>query len=458
MKKINSTVYLLSLGFVMFICQVIPTTALAQNASLPDSLTLSEAIQIAAKENPKVKAAGFQEESTSSQVIEARSGFFPRIDFIETFNRTNNPMWAFGAKLNQGVITQADFNPETLNDPDDISNFASAVSMAWTVYDGGRTRINWKQAHHSQTIASLMLKQTKQNVITQTAKAYIGMLLAEKHLMVIDQSLDIARANLKMVGSRFENGFVVKSDFLRAKVRTAELEQERLQAESQVKIAEATLNAVMGYTDDRTLQLVSPFSQCIETTGSIGDWTKMALSSRPDLERLSYQEEIAKEEIDKARAEHFPNLKLIGNYEINSEDFSDTEDNYTVGALMQVNLFSGNRISSKAKSAKSTLRSAQALRKNLELVICVQVRESFLNTQSAWKRIQVAQRVVEQAKESMRIVKNRYQNGLLTIVDLLDAELTHQKSQTNHFKALHDYKVARINLALAAGIIDTNYK
>ncbi len=457
MKQINSTAFLLAIVFVLLAFQVFSVTASAQHAALPVSLTLSESIQIAAKENPKVKAASFQEEALRSQVVQAQSGFFPVIDFTETYNRTNNPMWAFGTKLNQEVITAADFNTETLNDPDDISNFASAVSMTWTVYDGGRTKINWKQAQHNHIIASLVLKQTIQDVIAQTAKAYIDMLLAQKHLMVIEQSLDIAKANLKMVGSRFASGFVVKSDFLRAKLRVAELEQQRLQSESQVKVAEAILSATMGYTDDRPLRLVSPLNRCVETTGTVGDWTEIALTRRPDLEKLSYQEDIAKAEINKAHAEHFPDLRLIGNYEINSEDFSDTGDNYTVGAVMRVNLYSGNRISSKTKSAKSSLRSAQALRKNLELMIRVQVRESFLNTKSAWQRIVVAQDAVEQAKESMRIVKNRYQNGLLTIVDLLDAELTQQKSQTNHYKALHDYKVARINLAQAVGTIDTDF-
>jgi outer membrane protein TolC len=203
---------------------------------------------------------------------------------------------------------------------------------------------------------------------------------------------------------------------------------------------------------------VSALSQCEETTGLLADWIKNALSNRPDLEMLVYREEIAKEEIDKARAEHFPHLRLVGNYEINSEDFTDSNDNYAVGAVMQLNLYSGSRISAKEKSAKSNLRSSEALRNNLELMIRVQVRESFLTTQSAWQRIDVARRAVQQAKENLRIVKNRYNNGLLTIVDLLDAELTQQQSQTNHFKALYDYNVARIELARAAGIIDTNYK
>lgn len=458
MKQTNFTVFLLAQAFVIFVFQMVPITAAAQNAPLPESLTLSKSIQIAVKENPKVKAARFQEASFTSQVIQARSGFFPQVDFTEAFNRTNNPMWAFGTKLNQGVVTQTDFNPETLNDPDDINNFTSAFSVAWTIYDGGRTKINWRQAQHNQTIASLMLKQTRQNIIAQTAKVYIGLLLAQKNLVVIEQSLGIAEANLKMVRSRFESGFVVKSDFLRAQVRMAELEQQRLQAESRVRVVQATLNAAMGRADDRPLHLVSPLNQCVENKESIADWIEIALSNRPNLEKLRYQEDIAKEEIHKARSEHFPDLKLIGNYEVNSEDFSDAKDNYTLGAVMRVNLFSGNRISSKTESAKSMLRGIQELRKNLELVIRVQVRESFLYTQSAWKRIRVAQTAVEQAKEGMRIIENRYKNGLLTIVDLLDAELTHQEARTSHFKALHDYKVARINLAQAVGTIDTDYK
>lgn len=458
MKQVNCKVFLLVQTFVMLLLQAMPIIAVGQNAPPLQILTLSESIQMAVQENPTIKAARFHEESLRPQAVQARSGFFPQVDFTETFNRTNSPMWAFATKLNQGVITQTDFNPEMLNEPDDINNFASAVSMTWTVYDGGRTKTDWKQAQHNQTIASLMLKQIRQNVIAQTAKAYIGMLLAKKNLLVINQSLDISETNLKMVRSRFTSGFVVKSDLLRAQVRVAELQQQHLQAESQVKVAQSMLNAAMGHTDDRPLHLVTVLEQCIETKGSIAEWTKIALSNRPDLEKLRYQEDIAKEEIDKTRADHFPDLKLVGNYEINSEDFSAGEDNYTVGAVMRVNLFSGNRISAKTKSARSTFHSSQELRKNLELLVRVQVSEAFLNTQSSWQRIHVAQTTVEQAEEGMRIVKNRYQNGLITIVDLLDAELTHQKSRTNHFKALHDYKVATINLAQAVGVIDTDYK
>jgi outer membrane protein TolC len=141
-----------------------------------------------------------------------------------------------------------------------------------------------------------------------------------------------------------------------------------------------------------------------------------------------------------------------------TEDFSDTADSYTVGAMVQLNLFSGNGISAKTKAAKSDLKKVNTMYTVLTQGVEVQTREAYLSAQSAWQRISVAEHAVTQSEEGLRIVMNRYQSGLLTIVDLLDAQVADQQARTLHFKALHDYKVARIKLAAAAGIIDPNFQ
>jgi outer membrane protein TolC len=176
------------------------------------------------------------------------------------------------------------------------------------------------------------------------------------------------------------------------------------------------------------------------------------------MENLRLEEEIAKKEVDKSRAGHYPDVNLVGNYEINSEDFSDSADNYTLGAVVRVNIFSGNRISEETKAAKSMLGRVHEMQKSIELGIKVQAREAFLKAKSARERIRVAKIAVDQAEEGLRIVNNRYNNGLLTIIGLLDAELARQQAHTNYFKALHDYKVARIELALASGTIDADFQ
>ena len=319
------------------------------------------------------------------------------------------------------------------------------------------TKTARSEAKQNQEIASMMLERTRQKVVAQTATAYVGLLLAQKNVAVVNQALETANANLTMIESRYNNGFVVKSDLLRAMVRIADLKQQHLQAESRVKVAKAMLNASMGSPEDTPLNPVTPFRVEAEIKGEIEDWIHTALANRLDLKTLQQQEEMARKEIDKSRAGHFPDLRLVENYEIDSQDFSDTADNYTIGAVLKVNLFSGYHITGKTQAAKSFLNRMQEIRRAMDLGIRVQTREAFLKARSSWKRIRVAQTATDQAEEGLRIVKNRYNNGLLTIVGLLDAELARQQAHTNYFTALHDYKVARIDLALASGTIDTDF-
>jgi outer membrane protein TolC len=367
-------------------------------------------------------------------------------------------MWAFGTKLNQEQITQQDFDPARLNDPDPINNFASTLSLNWSIYDSGQTRHGLKQAEIAKKITALMLDRTRQQVIAQTVAAYVGLLLAQNNLAVIEQTLETARAHLKMVRARFENGFVVKSDLLRAQVHIADLEQQQLQAESQVQVARSYLNAAMGVPIESMFRLSSPIEGGKEVDGSLENWMEKALSLRPELKQLQNQEMIAQEEISKSKAAHLASIYLMGNYEFNTEDFNEWGDNYTVGAMVNLNIFSGRRLSARTVQARAALNEVGARQADLKQGILVQTRQAFLQAQSARKRILVAASAVNQAEETLRIVRNRYETGLLNIVALLDAELALQHARTNHFKAVHDYKVAATQLALAAGTIDENFQ
>jgi outer membrane protein len=302
------------------------------------------------------------------------------------------------------------------------------------------------------------LLRGKQQVLARTATAYVGMMLASENLNVVLRAEETALAHLKVVEDRFRGGLAVKSDVLRAQVRIGDLEQQRLQAESQVKVAEAMLKAIMGRSDDRPLKLVAPFKKCRPTQGLLSEWIARALNLRPDIKKLALQEEIAAKEIDRAKAGHWPTLALQGSYDINTEDFSESADSYTVGAVLKLNLYSGERISAQAAAAKAMLARIKNLRKALALGVRVETQKAYYQAQSTWQSIQLAQTVVDQAEEGLRIVGNRYQSGLLTIVSLLDAQVTFQQALTQQFKAMHDYKVARIELALAAGEIDENFQ
>lgn len=421
-------------------------------------LSLSDAVKRALENNPKTKAALFEAEASRSRITQARSGLLPQIYLNETFNRTTNPMWAFGTKLNQENIARSDFDPVRLNNPDDINNFITSVTIDWTFFDGGRTWIGLKQAKLENEASFLMMERTREEVIGQAATAYFGLLLADEHLDLIRQILDAAKAHSNMAKSRFENGLTVKSDFFRAQVRVSELEQELFSAESNVLIAKAMLCSVMGLSQCNSFETTTKLDEEAGTEEQVDKLVETALSNRKDLRQLLFQESMAEEEVSKSLAGHLPSIHLIGNYEVNSEAFSDTADNYMVGAVMRFNLYSGQRISGKTMEARALLEKIRAIKHELELGINVQVRQAYYHAKSSWKRIQIARESILQAEENLRIIRKRYENGLLTIVNLMDAESALKQSRTNHLRALHDYNISTTQLQLAAGTINDSTK
>jgi outer membrane protein TolC len=306
------------------------TLLAAQTERRDTPLALQEAIKIGVAKNPKITAVRSQVDASVARISQTRSAFFPRVDISESFNRTTNPMWAFGTKLNQEIITLEDFDPAKLNDPEAIDNFATTLSVTLPLYERGQIRSGLKQAKLDHKAVSRLEDRIRQQVIVDVVVSYTGVLLAQEQLQVVIQTLKTARAHYDMVRSRFQSGLVVKSDLLRAEVRIAELEQERLQAQSQVEVARAALNAAMGVEIDRSFHLVTALERVAEAPGSLENWISSSLENRPDLQQMQFQERMAEEEVKKAKAAHLPGLYLSGSYEINSEDFSETANNLSL--------------------------------------------------------------------------------------------------------------------------------
>jgi outer membrane protein TolC len=434
--------------------------ALPAGAAADDSvpLTLPEAIRNGLLNHPRVAEASARQEASAAKVTAARSGFLPRVEVSESFNRSTNPTWAFGTKLNQEVISREDFDPARLNDPEAINNFATILSVTLPLYDRGRTGIGVKQARLEENATSYAKERVRQEIIRDVVEAYLGVLLSEASLDVVHRSLDSSRANLQMVQSRFRSGLVVKSDLLRAEVRIAELEQEELQAGSRVEIARARLNEAMGAEIDRSFSLTSPLDGPPRGLGTLEEWLSKASLNRLELKQIRVQEEITLGEVDKARAAYLPGLYLSGSYEIDTEDFSDTANNYTVGAALHLNLFSGFEHQSRVKVAMAELRRVQSVKRQMEIRVQVETREAYFEARSAYGRIQVAKAALSQAEEGLRIVGNRYESGLFTIVHLLDAEVALQQARISHLKGLHDFGVAMARLHLAAGTLDETFR
>ncbi|MCU0598033.1 MAG: TolC family protein [Desulfobacterales bacterium] len=432
--------------------------ALESASALPAGITLEASIAEALKKNPQIVAAQARVSAAEHRHNGARSGFFPRINASETYQRTTNPMWAFGIKLNQQTITREDFNPDLLNDPSVMDNYASQVWLTWPLYDSGQTWYAWRQADMARQSEEAALARTRQEVIAKTVAAYTDLVMARHSVAVVDQAISTARAHLAMIEKRYENGLAVKSDVLRTRVHIAELEQDKVNADSRLSVAESALNAVMG--EDMSLRQCpqTPLSKMEMEAKELNAWIDVALAHRPDLIQLSFQEKMADSQISKSKSAYLPSVSLNGGYEWDTEDFSDMADNYSVGASVTMNLFSGGQTVYQAREAVSRRQEIRAQLQAMKQQVRLDTEQAYRDVLSAEKRIAAASAAVDLSDEALRIVRNRYDSGLIPLVSLLDAELALYRSNNNYYQALKDHMQARARLGLAAGKLDEGFK
>jgi outer membrane protein len=419
----------------------------------PPALSLEAAMQTAAAHNPRLGAARSRQTAAGERIAQARAGLWPRLDISEGLHRTTNPMWAFGTKLNQESIREEDFDPRRLNDPDPITNYAGALSLRWSLYDRGQTWGSLEQARFGARAAEVAWQRTRQQVLAETVRAYCGLQLACARRDLAENSLATARQHLRLAESHLRHGLAVKSDMLRTQVRVAEIEQQRIMAESRAATAAAGLNAVMGQPVDAELRLATPLVRGASLEGSLAEWEARALAQRPEIQQLNLELQVAGAEVRKSRTAHLPSLDLLGSYEVNTEDFGDTASNYTLGAVVQLNLFAGGGLAARTRESQAAQSALQAMEQDVQQQVRVQTREAFFTAGAADQRITAAAAAVDQAQEALRIVGSRYGSGLVTVVDLLDAELALHQARTLHLQAVYDLKTAAVDLLLAAGTL-----
>jgi TolC family type I secretion outer membrane protein len=437
---------------------LIKATAANQAADQTAALSLYDAIKNALEKNPQLEAARCRVSASAERITQATSGVYPKVYVSEAFQRTTTPMWVFGQMLNQGAITEEDFDPARLNDPPSIDNFNTMVWMNWPLFDSGQTWFGRQQAKTAHQASAAGLDRSRQEIVLQTVTAYTNLIFAKESVAVVDQALKTAKAHLYLIENRYNSGLTVKSDLLRAQVHISELEQQRVEANSQYLIAQATLSMVMGEELSADILPVSLPAQKETPVKELPEWIDKALAGRPDLQQMKFQEQVARTEIKKSRSAHLPSVNLNGSYEINTEDFNDTENNYTVGASVTMNLFSGFGISAREKEALYQCNEINANLRGMDQKVRLETREAYYKLQSAEKRIQASELSVDAAEEALRIVGNRYDNGQVPLVSLLDAEMTVIRARNNLNMALKDHMQSRAQLALAVGNLDASFQ
>jgi outer membrane protein len=435
-------------GLLLFLLLAVAMTAYATEA-----LTLDQAIETALKNHPGLKAADAQVEAAQANITKSRSGFLPKVNLSETWSKTDNPMMVLGTKLNQEIVTPADFNPATLNNPEPASNYNTRLSVLQPVFNGGKEYLGVTQARLANEAALQDRNRTRQETVFNVVKAYYGLLLAQAYDKVAVQSLETSAANVKLAEARFKAGAVLQSDLLRAKVQYAEVKEMATRSANGVKLAAANLNFAMGVPQDAGFEVAGALS-AQDMKEDLDGMIAEALSLRPDLVSLGLNRKNAETNVKQARADYIPSLNLMGQVDWNSDrPVGNDAKSWAVMAVLQWNLFDGLVTTSHVREASANSGRMRALDDQMRSGVQLQVRQAYYNLAASIDRIAATSSSVQEAEEGFRIVQKRYEAGMTTLVDVLGAENALIRARTGALQALYDNNVAAAELKLAAGTL-----
>jgi outer membrane protein len=418
-----------------------------------ERLTLERAIDIAVRNNPVLKAADAQVQGADALVLKSASGFLPKVTVSETWSRTDNPMMALGAKLNREMVSPADFDPAVMNNPDPVSNYNTRLAVIQPVWNGGKEYIGRQQAKLGREASVQDRNRTRQETVFNVVKAYYGLLLAREHHTVALQSLEATEATVKLAEARYRAGAVLQSDLLRAKVQYAEMSEMLTRSENGVKLAMAGLNFAMG-APQQTEYAVEDALAPQTLKGDMDGFVSEALALRPGLVSLGLNRNNAEKSVSMARADYVPSLNLMGQVDWNSGKLAgDDAKSWAVLAMLQWNLFDGLVTTANVWQASATAGRMKALEEQMRAGVQLQVRQSYYTLQSTLDRIAATSSSVQESEEGLRIIQKRYEAGMTTFVDVLNAENALLRTRTNALQALYDNNIANAELKLAMGTL-----
>ena len=430
--------------------------AWAQPKAQLSPLTLQQAVNIALQKNPLRKAAIADTKTASAGVREARSFLMPHLSFSETATRGNDPVYVFGSKLRQQRFMAADFTLNKLNTPLPFGNFTTRFGGTWNLFDSFATWHGLNRAKQMNEAVEHQLDRTDQEIVFRVVSSYYDVLLAAKELEVAEQSSKTAHSIMERSQARFDSGLTVESDLLTAKVRVAARQQELIRDRNTLEEARAELNTAMGMPLDSLFQLTDVLAERTLPIPTVQDVERQALTNRPDLKRIAFEEAAQRQSVSMAKSSFGPRVNAFAGWETDHPTFvaGGGGNDWLGGIEVQFDIFQGGGKRAELSRQRALEEKVAAMKQAASDAVRLEVRRAFYQTDANRQQIEVARAAIAQAQESLHINQNRYDSGLTTITDLLGAEEVTRRSQTDYWEAVYHFHTSYANLELASGSLN----
>ncbi|MFP4134538.1 MAG: TolC family protein [Halothece sp.] len=397
-------------------------------------ITLEQAIELARENNQTFKEARLNVRQAREQLNETLGTEFPSLNLESQLQRTSSP--GAGAAVDPltgqqqaGVINQ----------------LSTRLQLSYNLYTGGERPAQIRVAESELRTQQLALEQAAEQLRFDVTDAYYGVQQADSEVQIAEAAVADAEQSLRDAQLLQEAGLGTRFDVLQAEVQLSNEEQQLTRALSEQRVNRRQLAEALGVGQQVEVTAANPPEVAGDWDLSLEESILLAYQNRAELEQQLEQRQIGENNRTIALSQKRPQISLFTNYEVQSDLDSSPTDSLQMGAQLNWNLYDGGSSRARARQAEEEIAIAENRFQQTRNEVRREVEQAFFNLDANEQNIETAEIAIEQAEESLRLARLRFQAGVGTQTDVINAQSELTRARGNLLTAIIDY-----NRSLAA--------
>ncbi|HEV7386472.1 MAG TPA: TolC family protein, partial [Phenylobacterium sp.] len=417
-----------------------PPEAQAQS---PLRLSLADAIRRALDEGTASRLANARTAEAEARALEARSALQPQL--------------SLGSQLANETLNLATFGFTVPGQPNVTAPFNvidAHVTVAMNIIDLAAKR-RYQAARAGVRVSEEDRRRTENEVAAAVASLYVSVGRSSARIDEIKANVDLFQRLRQLAVDQKNAGVGTRLDTTRADVQLARQQQALLVAINQRDLARLALLRAVGADLGADVALTEDWSQAAAPVPTLADALAAARQGRPELSLFEQRLRAAALNIEAARAERLPTLGAQAQGTESGNRLRDVEWSRTIGAVVNVPLFTGHRIEARVAEARSQQEQLQLQQKDTERQVEQEVRQALLQWANARSRVELADQGVRLAQDELEQASDRFKAGVAPSIEVDNAQTSLATARDARIDALADEAQARFDLSRATGQIRT---
>jgi outer membrane protein TolC len=437
-------------------CLVIGAVAAAAGAQEgPTKLSLAEAVERALAVDEEYLSAQEDVTAAEASIAEAKSALYPSL----TFDASATRMIGLPTVVIKANSLGPGFPPEDVEFSASYEeNLSAGLTAVQPLYQGGRSWTAYRIAKSYRALSHENLRQARRDTVYATARAYYDAVLADEAVGVANTGVAVAASHVQATEDRYDAGLVSEYDVLRARVELANLETARNRAEDGRAAAVRYLLTLLNMPPESEVALTDRLGYELEVF-DLDESLAAAEEQRPELEQLELTRLIAEENVKIARAGDNPSLFFTAAYTDYAYRFTlDFADEWRQQGMLNLSLswplFDGFATRGRVGRARAELYKVELSKARLAEGIDAEVRGAYDGLKTAEATVRAQRENVDLAERGLEIAQARYEAGLMSNLEVLDAQAALTQARLGYYEALRAYLFAKLEMRRARGELD----